>query len=413
MSKNWTTRNTTMGHADGKMDMPSSHKQLPKQGLYLARVVNNSDQQYNGRFTVELLDSMNEPTLTPDPAGHTGTFTIIPTSPFGGTTDALGATDNSKYATSQKSYGMSPQAPPIGATVLVFFIKEQQEGFYMGSVYDVDRNYSIPGLAHAKINERGDRGPASELNPNTKDFQKKIRGVHPGFANTVEAGLAGDYIRGLNSSGMRRDTINNAFGFTTASGHTFVMDDGGSAGTDAGVRIRTASGAQILLHDEAATIYINNAVGSAYIEIDNAGHVDVYSATSFNVHAEEQINFKTGGAFNVEANSINLKSIQAGIKMESATGKIEMHSATDVTISADGNGNLNFSGGNLRATANRIDWNGPPADKAEKPEKGALARNTGVKESIAGRVPEHEPWGGRDTFAAGSAAGAESKAGPR
>jgi len=28
-------------------------------------------------------------------------------------------------------------------------------------------------------------------------------------------------------------------------------------------------------------------------------------------------------------------------------------------------------------------------------------------------VPEHEPWGGRDTFAAGSAAGAESKAGPR
>ena len=413
MSKNWTTRNTTMGHADGKMDMPSSHKQLPKQGLYLARVVNNSDQQYNGRFTVELLASMNEPTTTPEPAGHTGTFTVIPTSPFGGTTDAMGATDNSKYNTSQKSYGMAPQAPPIGATVLVFFIKEQQEGFYMGSVYDVDRNYSIPGLAHAKINERGDRGPASELNPKTKDYEKKIRGVHPGFANTVEAGLAGDYIRGLNSSGMRRDTINNAFGFTTASGHSFVMDDGGASFTDRSIRIRTAQGAQILLHDEAATIYINNAVGSAYIEIDNAGHVDVYSATSFSVHAEEQINFKTGGAFNVEANSINLKSIQAGIKMESATGKIEMHSATDVTISADGNGNLNFSGGNLRATANRIDWNGPTADKAEKPEKGALARNTGVKESIAGRVPEHEPWGGRDTFAAGSAPGAESKTGPR
>ena len=107
MSKNWTTRNTTMGHADGKMDMPSSHKQLPKQGLYLARVVNNSDQQYNGRFTVELLDSMNEPTTTPDPAGHTGTFTVIPTSPFGGTTDASTGTDNSKYETSQKSYPMS------------------------------------------------------------------------------------------------------------------------------------------------------------------------------------------------------------------------------------------------------------------------------------------------------------------
>ena len=239
-------------------------------------------------------------------------------------------------------------------------------------------------------------------------MQEGIRPPHPSYANVLEAGLGADYIRGLSSSGMRRDTVNQAFGFKTQSGHTITMDDGGASGTDASIRIRTAQGAQILLHDEAATIYIANAVGSGYVEIDNAGHIDVYGKM-FSVHAEEAINFKSGGDFNVEANRINMKSLQGGIKVESATGKIEMHSATDVTISADQNGNLNFGSGNLKATAKRIDWNGPVADKAEKPFPLALAQNKGVKESVASRVPEHEPWGGRDTFAAPSAIGSGTR----
>tara|TARA_B100000965_G_scaffold238991_1_gene200355 strand:+ start:5837 stop:7072 length:1236 start_codon:yes stop_codon:yes gene_type:complete len=410
MKKTIRTRDTIQGYAEERAMIHLNSRENVLNGVYLARVVQNSDEQYNGRFNVELIDDgspSNDPGTSPEDL--IGIKTILPTSPFGGTTSSKTATDNKQYATSQNSYGMAPQAPPIGATVLVAFIQQQKEGFMIGSIFDKDRNYSIPGLAHAEVDKKSPptKAPASELNPNTKDFNEGVQAPHPMMANIVEAGLAGDFIRGLSSSGMRRDTINNAFGFTTASGHSITMDDGGSAGTDRSIRIRTANGAQILLHDEAEIIYIQGANGAGYIEIDRAGAIDIYSRSTLSVNAEEGINFKTDGSFNLEAGAINMKSMQSGIKMESATGKIEMHSATDVTISADANGNLNF-GGNLRATASRIDWNGPTADKAEKPTPGALARNTGVKESIAGRVPEHEPWGGRDTFAGQSAGGMQT-----
>ncbi len=404
------TRDVPQGMREKRREDHANPRENALNGVFLARVVQNSDEQYNGRFNVELLDDMsptNEPGLNTDQL--IGIKTIIPTSPFGGTTSQKDATDNKQYATSQNSYGMAPQAPPIGATVLVAFIKEQKEGYMLGSIFDKDRNYSIPGIAHAEVDKKTPptKAPSSELNPNTKDFNEGVRAPHPMMANIVEAGLGGDFIRGLSSSGMRRDTINNAFGFTTAAGHSITMDDGGEKGTDTSIRIRTANGAQILLHDEAEIIYIQGANGAGYIEIDRAGAIDIYSKSTLSVNAEEGINFKTDGSFNLEAGAVNIKSMQSGIKMESATGKIEMHSATDITLSADANGNLNFAG-NLRATANRIDWNGPTADKAEKPTPGALARNTGVKESIAGRVPEHEPWGGRDTFAGQSSGGAST-----
>ncbi len=405
------TTNRPSSNVGKHFSEPINAKANPIDGIFLCRVVFNSDEQYNGRFMVELLHSLSFSNTASEPSQLNHTKTVLPLSPFGGTTNSRTATDNKQYSTSQTTFGMAPQAPPIGATVLVAFIKEQSEGFYLGSLFDKDRNYSMPGLAHAEItkeNKKLKNAPSSELNPNTKDMQEGIRAPHPSYANVLEAGLGADYIRGLSSSGMRRDTINQAFGFKTQSGHTITMDDGGASGTDASIRIRTAQGAQILLHDEAATIYIANAVGSGYVEIDNAGHIDVYGKM-FSVHAEEAINFKSGGDFNVEANRINMKSLQGGIKVESATGKIEMHSATDVTISADQNGNLNFASGNLKATAQRIDWNGPPADKAEKPFPLALAQNKGVKESVASRVPEHEPWGGRDTFAAPSAIGSGTR----
>lgn len=401
--------NNTVGVADTNQHINTRDGAIS--GVFLARVIQNTDQQYNGRFEVELLDGLAPPNDDLAEGKFRNTRTILPTSPFGGTTSASTATDNKNIETSQVSYGMAPQAPPVGATVLVAFIPQQREGFYLGSLFDKDRNYSIPGLAHAKVDDRGTRAPASELNPNTTDFNKKNRAPHPSTANLAESGLAGDYIRGLSSSGMRRDTANNAFGFKTKSGHSIVMDDGSAAGTDASIRIRTASGAQILLHDEAATIYIANAVGSGYVEIDNAGHIDVYGKM-FSVHAEEEINLKSGGAMNFEANEINMKSTAGGIKMEASVGSIEAHAAVNINLSADADGNLNFSGGHLKATASRIDWNGPPATKAEKPIPGALTRNTGVTESINGRVPEHEPWGGRDTFASQSTGGNETDGGP-
>ena len=387
---------------------PANTKENMLEGVFLGRVINNKDIQFNGRFNVELLDGLNPPNNLVEPKDMKAIKTIISTSPFGGSTDNATATDNSKYETSQVSYGMSPQAPPIGATVIVAFIRQQPEGFYLGSIFDKDRNYSLPGLAHAKVNERGDRAPASELNSNNKDFDKKIRAAHPMTANLAESGLAGDYIRGLSSSGGRRDQDNRVFGFLTKAGHHLVMDDGSDNGTDAGIRIRTATGTQILMHDESGIIYISQGNGSAYLEIANDGHIDVYSATSISMHSDENINLHADGSIAMEAANISMKSISGGIKMQSAVGNIELYAKANLNLTADANGNISMADGNLKLTGKRIDFNGAPADKATEIEINSMSRNTSVKQTTTGRVPEHEPWGGRDTFAAQSSPGVET-----
>ena len=48
----------------------------------------------------------------------------------------------------------------------------------------------------------------------------------------------------------------------------------------------------------------------------------------------------------------------------------------------------------MRTTAALIDLNGPEATAATKTVTNNLTVNTSVKESIVGRVPEAEPWGG-------------------
>ena len=50
--------------------------------------------------------------------------------------------------------------------------------------------------------------------------------------------------------------------------------------------------------------------------------------------------------------------------------------------------------GNSRTTAALIDLNGPPASEATKTTNNNISVNRTVKQSITGRVPEAEPWGG-------------------
>ena len=90
---------------------------------------------------------------------------------------------------------------------------------------------------------------------------------------------------------------------------------------------------------------------------------------------------------------INMKSTGTGIKLHSTVGNIDVHSETDINLQADGNGNL-LVAGNYTETAGRIDMNGPQASGATDPTSSQLGENTGVKESVATRVPEHHPWKG-------------------
>ena len=65
-------------------------------------------------------------------------------------------------------------------------------------------------------------------------------------------------------------------GVLTPQGQQFVMDDNV---TNQFIRLRTKSGAQILLHDNTGCIYIISRDGNNWIEMDADGHLDVFAAS--------------------------------------------------------------------------------------------------------------------------------------
>jgi hypothetical protein len=79
--------------------------------------------------------------------------------------------------------------------------------------------------------------------------------------------------------------------------------------------------------------------------------------------------------------------------MESTDDQIQLFAQKDMRLTTKKNMHLR-AGPHMKLTADLIDLNGPPALQAVRPTVGALAVNREVKESIADRVPEAEPWQG-------------------
>ena len=170
------------------------------------------------------------------------------------------------------------------------------------------------------------------------------------------------------------------------------MLDDGPDGISGGVRLRSARGHQILMHDEGKFIYIVNQNGSAWIELDEKGNIDFYAAGDFSVHAQKNINFHAGDNFNVQAaNDINVNAV-GSIKAEAC--EILNLTGTNGTRITSRLGFDILADGRLRTTAQRIDLNGPEAVAANLPGVNSFVTNTGVGRSVASRVPEREPWGG-------------------
>ncbi|MFN9961113.1 MAG: hypothetical protein ACK55I_49170, partial [bacterium] len=65
-------------------------------------------------------------------------------------------------------------------------------------------------------------------------------------------------------------------------GHSIVMDDGDILGRDQLVRIRTAGGHQIMMHDKNQILSILHSNGQSYIEFGKEGTIDMYSTNSIN-----------------------------------------------------------------------------------------------------------------------------------
>jgi phage gp45-like len=116
--------------------------------------------------------------------------------------------------------------------------------------------------------------------------------------------------------------------------HAMSMDD---RPENSRMRFRTAAGHQVILDDTNERIYISTAKGNNWIEIDEAGNIDIYTSGKLSATADRDVNFKTNGSFRVEAKKgIHLKSgkemrVQASEDIQVKTvGSVRVDAASDV-----------------------------------------------------------------------------------
>ena len=314
-------------------------KTLPHVGPYIGRVTNHLDTTLMGSLEVSLIRGLPE-----NSEFQSATFAVKYLSPFYGVTGIQFQGNNaSKFDDVQKSYGMWMVPPDIGTQVLVIFVAgDPNQGFWFGCVMDQYQNHMVPGIAASENIEpqpgqvetyRTQLLPVAEFHKQSNDgntgpsVEKRRKAIHPFADRLLEQGLLLDTIRGVTSSGARREVPSQVFGISTPGpldstgtkraigysnktkmapvsrlgGTTFVMDDGDINGENELVRLRTRTGHQILMHNTKDLIYIANARGTAWIELTSNGKIDIYAADSVSIHSEQDLNFRADRNINIEA----------------------------------------------------------------------------------------------------------------
>jgi len=209
---------------------------------------------------------------------------------------------------------------------------------------------------------------------------------------------------------------------TSPGFHSLSMDD---RMENCRMRMRTTSGHQILLDDTNERIYIATAKGNNWIEMDQDGNIDIYTANKLNVRAASDINFTSDETIRFTAKKgIHMVS-QDEIRMQGAkdihiqtqqnlrvgteaslflSSEQAVHVVANTTVNMQSGSTMNLrSGGEFNATASdtinmnssgdylvtaeTIHHNGPTAAVADAAspaaDKPAFWTN---------RVPTHEPY---------------------
>jgi hypothetical protein len=294
-------------------------------------------------------------------------------SPFYGakSINATSKSDPNDYKATQHSYGFWAVPPDIDTEVLVIFAKGEattRNAFWIGCVQQPLTNQQVPGYGassnteytQSDNRERGITGQktyGTDFLPVGEKNRRMIEGAETAESANIfrypvndilaeqllKEGLISDNVRGTTTSSARRESPSQVFGISTPGrirpdsrqlniglegtvvtpdrnpGHSFVMDDGDAIGLNQLTRLRTASGHQLLMHDTDGVIYIANASGNAWIEMQSNGRIDIYSGVG-------GINMRTEGDFNLHSDS--------NINMH-ANGQVRFSSAKEMIHSAD------------------------------------------------------------------------------
>lgn len=321
-------------------------------GIYLAFVKDNEDAQRMGRLRVWV------PEFGSQPDDEGGWITVSYVSPFAGATNPALLGNNVQVGSqSQTSYGWWAVPPDLDNQVVVMFIEgDPTRGVWLGSLYQQFMNHMVPGIPAAGNFQHGQDLPVTEYNKKTTTNVKNdiTRPELTGVSNAIASqGLINDNVRGTTDSGARRESPSQVYGLLTPGpvdpnssenekgrkrlgGSQFYLDDG--EGREH-VRIRTRSGAQLLIDETNGLVYAINKAGTSWMQMDADGNFDVFAAKSVSIRSLEDINYRADRDINLEAGrDINLKA------------RKDYLGSTDGSVGGEGAG----SGGNitLQALAN-------------------------------------------------------------
>ena len=296
-------------------------------GIYVGEViVRPKDDTNSGRIPVYI------PMLSKDRDDPTGYFNCYWSSPFAGSTPSEKIGKNVRsYDETIKTYGMWMVPPDPGNFVLVIFGDGKKKNpIIIGCLFPDQSQHMVPGIPAGTTYGSSLPLPVAEKNkrePDPDTSNKVNRPLHHILTKSIlDQGLINDPIRGISTSGARRESPSQVYGILTPGpeepslitgkkdgtnrrgGHSFVMDDNLD---QRHIRLRTGLGNQILMDDTNGLIYVINSKGTAWVELAEDGSVHVFSDKNINMRSTQDINFHADRHINIEAEeNIN---IRAGI----------------------------------------------------------------------------------------------------
>lgn len=246
-------------------------------------------------------------------------------SPFAGSTsrEDTSADSMEAFESTQQSYGFWAVPPDIGNEVIVIFPSGHiKHAVWIGALYKEFGNKMVPGVPADGNNfvTNGKNLPIAEYNKNRSDVADPMDITRPGHTTRIDGisnqGLINDPVRGLTTSSAQRESPSEVFGILTPGardpdsnkrmgGSSFVMDD--AIGSEH-ITLMTKSGAKIKIDETNEMIYIINKPGTAWVQLDKEGNVDIFGAQSISMRAQKNINLRADGDINIEAgNNVNIK----------------------------------------------------------------------------------------------------------
>ena len=327
--------------------------------IYIGFVKRNDDSQKMGRLSIWV------PEMGGDPNDE-GSYVIASyASPFAGATDltTLNGYTGSKTV-SQQSYGFWAVPPDINNEVAVFFANgDISRAYWFACTYPQNMNHMIPGIPVNITTEPQPPvhvSPVLEYNKSDKsiDTDQPLRPPFPPLTSgLMMEGLTSDQERGSSSTSARREAPSKVFGLLSPSGNTLHIDD--NPGNEF-IRLRTKSGAQVLIHETSGYVYINSKNGNSWFEISDAG-IDCYTSNSISMRAQADVNIRAdrdilldaGGDIRMAAGG-NITMASVGDIQQEATGKINLNASANIELTTSAN-ILNIAANNFEVTTSGND----------------------------------------------------------